>query len=224
MTTARTRPIPEPAAPSGLPARVWVSQTHPEWAEVLRDIAAAAGIEVETDYLPGADALCLVTPLGGDTTTACVEQGLDPRRTVAVDCLFGIQAGKGARRTLMTTPLTAPAMRDAAHALFAADGSPVSVIRDSAGFVAQRIVACIVNIGCDIAQQRVASAADIDRAVTLGLGYPKGPLAFGDALGARNVLQVLETMQEIYGDPRYRPSPWLRRRALLGVSLLTEET
>jgi hypothetical protein len=62
------------------------------------------------------------------------------------------------------------------------------VIRDSAGFVAQRIVACIVNIGCDIAQQRVASAADIDRAVTLGLGYPKGPLAFGDALGARNVL------------------------------------
>jgi 3-hydroxybutyryl-CoA dehydrogenase len=98
------------------------------------------------------------------------------------------------------------------------------VIRDSAGFVAQRIVACIVNIGCDIAQQGVASAADIDRAVTLGLGYPKGPLAFGDALGARNVLQVLETMQDIYGDPRYRPSPWLRRRALLGVSLLTEET
>ncbi len=228
--------VPEPLAPTALPERVWVSQTHPEWADVLRSIAAAAGCEVETDYLPGADALCLVTPLGGDTTTACVEQGLDPRRTVAVDCLFGMaadalragdaasQAGKGVRRTLMTTPLTAPEMRDAAHALFAADGSAVSVIRDSAGFVGQRIVACIVNIGCDIAQQRVASAADIDRAVTLGLGYPKGPLAFGDALGARNVLQVLETMQGIYGDPRYRPSPWLRRRALLGVSLLTEET
>jgi 3-hydroxybutyryl-CoA dehydrogenase len=40
---------------------------------------AAAGIEVETDYLPSADALCIVTPLGGDATTACVEQGLDPR-------------------------------------------------------------------------------------------------------------------------------------------------
>jgi 3-hydroxybutyryl-CoA dehydrogenase len=216
--------VPEPLAPTALPARVWVSQTHPEWADVLRSIATAAGCEVETDYLPGADALCLVTPLGGDTTAACVEQGLDPQRTVAIDCLFGIQAEKGPRRTLMTTPLTTPAMRDAAHALFAADGSAVSVIRDSAGFIAQRIVACIVNIGCDIAQQGVASAADIDRAVTLGLGYPKGPLAFGDALGARNVLQVLETMQDIYGDPRYRPSPWLRRRALLGVSLLTEET
>jgi 3-hydroxybutyryl-CoA dehydrogenase len=97
------------------------------------------------------------------------------------------------------------------------------VIRDSAGFVAQRIVACIVNIGCDIAQQRIASPADIDRAVRLGLGYPHGPLAFGDALGARNVLAILEAMQDFYGDPRYRPSPWLKRRALLGVSLLTEE-
>jgi 3-hydroxybutyryl-CoA dehydrogenase len=98
------------------------------------------------------------------------------------------------------------------------------MIRDSAGFIAQRIVACIVNIGCDIAQQRVASPGDIDRAVSLGLGYPKGPLAFGDQVGARSVLTILEAMQDFYGDPRYRPSPWLKRRALLGVSLLTEES
>ena len=216
--------MPVAAVPDARAASVWVSQTHPEWADVLRDIAAAAGIAVETDYTPSGDALCIVTPLGADVTTCCVEQGLDPRRTVGIDCLFGIAAGKSARRSLMTTPLTTPAMRDAAHALFAADGTPVSVMRDSAGFVAQRIVACIVNIGCDIAQQRVAAPADIDRAVTLGLGYPKGPLAFGDALGARKVLGVLEAMQDFYGDPRYRPSPWLKRRALLGVSLLTEET
>jgi len=212
-------PSPAAAVPVAKAASVWVSQTHPEWAGVLREIADAAGIEVETGYTPGSGALCIVTPLGADATTACVTQGLDPGRTVAIDCLFGI----GKRRTLMTTPLTTAAMRDAAHALFAADGAAVSMIRDSAGFVAQRIVACIVNIGCDIAQQRVASPADIDRAVTLGLGYPKGPLAFGDALGAMKVLSVLEAMQDFYGDPRYRPSPWLKRRALLGVSLLTEE-
>jgi 3-hydroxybutyryl-CoA dehydrogenase len=216
--------IPAAAAPTALPGRVWVSQTHPEWADVLREIAAAAGVTVEDDYVPGSDALCIVTPLGADVTTCCVEQGLDPRHTIGIDCLFGIAAGKGARRSLMTTPLTAPEMRDAAHAMFAADGSAVSVMRDSGGFVAQRILACIVNIGCDIAQQRIASPADIDRAVNLGLGYPQGPLAFGDALGARNILAILEAMQDFYGDPRYRPSPWLKRRALLGVSLLTEET
>jgi 3-hydroxybutyryl-CoA dehydrogenase len=213
-----------PVAPvlAALPGRVWVSQTHPEWAGTLRGIAAAAGVTVESDFVPGDDALCIVTPLGVDVTTCCVEQGLDARRCVGIDCLFGL--GKDTRRSLMTTPLTSPARRDAARALFAADGSAVSVMRDSAGFVAQRIVACIVNIGCDIAQQRIASPADIDRAVTLGLGYPRGPLALGDALGARNILAILEAMQDFYGDPRYRPSPWLKRRALLAASLLTEET
>ena len=99
----------------------------------------------------------------------------------------------------------------------------MTVIRDSAGFVAQRVIATIVNIGADIAQQRIAAPGDIDRAVTLGLGYAKGPLALGDAVGARQLLTVLRNLQSFYGDQRYRPSPWLTRRAQLGVSLLTEE-
>jgi 3-hydroxybutyryl-CoA dehydrogenase len=45
----------------------------------------------------------------------------------------------------------------------------------------------------------------------------------GDAVGAKRILAVLEAMHDFYQDPRYRPSPWLRRRAALGVSLLTEE-
>ena len=89
--------------------------------------------------------------------------------------------------------------------------------------VAARVVATIVNIASEIAQQRIAAPADIDRAVTLGLGYPHGPLAWGDQLGAATVLQVLEELQASTGDPRYRPSPWLRRRAQLGLSLLTDE-
>ena len=74
-----------------------------------------------------------------------------------------------------------------------------------------------------IAQQRVASPADIDLGVRLGLGYPMGPLAMGDALGPRRVLGILEQMLAITGDPRCRPSPWLRRRALLGLSLLSTD-
>ena len=124
----------------------------------------------------------------------------------------------------MTTPLTSPAMREAAHGLFSSDGVPVSVIRDSAGCVVQRVLAHIVNIGCDIAQQGIAAPEDIDRAVTLGLGYPHGPLALGDMLGAATVLAILQNLQACYGDPRYRPSPWLRRRALLGASLLAPES
>ena len=105
-------------------------------------------------------------------------------------------------------------MRDAAHALLASDGVPVSVINDSPGFVAQRVVAHIVNVGCDIAQMRIASPEDLDRAVTLGLGYPRGPLAMGDALGARSdPHRARSHARHLYQEPRYRPSPWLRRRA-----------
>ena len=164
-------------------------------------------------------ALCLVAPLGTDASSTALALGLDPRRTVAVDPLFGFAK----RRTLMTTPVTTRQARDAAHALLAADGTPVSVIRDSAGFVAQRVAAHIVNVGCDIAQQRIATPEDLDRAVMLGLGYPKGPLALGDAVGPARILAVLEGMHDFYREPRYRPSPWLVRRARLGLSLLTPE-
>jgi 3-hydroxybutyryl-CoA dehydrogenase len=89
--------------------------------------------------------------------------------------------------------------------------------------VAARVVATIVNIASEMAQHGVAAPADIDRAVQLGLGYPWGPLAWGDRLGASTVLTVLEHLQASTGDPRYRPSPWLRRRAQLGLSLLTQD-
>jgi 3-hydroxybutyryl-CoA dehydrogenase len=108
--------------------------------------------------------------------------------------------------------------------LLASDGTPATLIRDSVGFPSQRIIAMIVNIGCAIAQSGAASPEDIDKAVQLGLNYPYGPFGFGDTYGAAKILAILEAMHGLTGDPRYRPTPWLRRRAQLGVSLLTEES
>jgi len=209
--------IPEPPAPGARPESVWVSRAG--LGTKLVDLVAKLGARVDSGAKPAARSLCLVAPIGRDATSTAIEEALDPTRTLAVDCLFTLDK----RRTLMTTPVTAPAISAAAHGLLSSDGVPVSVIRDSPGFVAQRVVAQIVNIACDIAQQRIASPADIDAAVTLGLAYPQGPLAWGDAIGAARVLGILDALQDFYGDPRYRASPWLRRRAQLGVSLLTPE-
>ncbi|HEY6864848.1 MAG TPA: 3-hydroxyacyl-CoA dehydrogenase [Burkholderiales bacterium] len=208
---------PEDPAPAARPARVWISRAGAGMK--LGELLQKLGAPLDPNARPAAQSLCLVAPLGQDATTTALEEGLDPRRTLAVDCLFPMEK----RRTLMTTPVTSPTMREAAHGLLGTDGVPVSVIRDSAGFVAQRVIATVVNIACDVAQQRIASPADIDAGATLGLGYPQGPLAWGDALGPATLLRILEAMQAFYGDPRYRPSPWLKRRALLGVSLLTPE-
>jgi 3-hydroxybutyryl-CoA dehydrogenase len=199
--------IPEIPVPGAKPSSVWCV---PELKEFVSKFA-------NVESKPGS--LCIVSPLGDDATTTALKLGLDPERTVAIDPLFGFAK----RRTLMSTPVTKPDVRDAAHALLASDGVPVSCINDSAGFVAQRVVAHIVNVGCDIAQQRIATPEDLDSAVMLGLGYPKGPLGMGDAIGAHRILAVLEGMHASYQEPRYRPSPWLKRRAQLGVSLLTPE-
>lgn len=207
-----------PALPAGL--KVWVSPAHAEGQARVRALLQANGVEPVEGATPPADALILVTPFGDDVSTNVAEQGLDGARTVGVDALHAFEPTR--RRTVMVSPATQPAWRDAAHALFAKDGAAVTVIDDSPGFVAQRIVACIVNIAADIAQQRIATAADIDRAVTLGLGYPQGPLAMGDALGAARILEILRNVQRVTGDPRYRPSLWLQRRVQLGLSLLTD--
>jgi len=80
----------------------------------------------------------------------------------------------------------------------------------------------IVNIACEIAQRGISRPAEIDPAIRLGLGYPSGPLELGDKIGTGKILAILERIQAFTGDPRYRPSLWLRRRAMLGVSLLHE--
>ncbi|MBW6494184.1 MAG: 3-hydroxyacyl-CoA dehydrogenase, partial [Burkholderiaceae bacterium] len=61
--------------------------------------------------------------------------------------------------------------------------------------------------------------ADIDAAVRAGLGYPAGPLEMGDLIGPATIVAILAGMFKVTSDPRYRPSQWLRRRALLGLTL-----
>lgn len=199
---------------------IWVSPKAARRAE-LYQLLKDLGAQIETAAAPSAAALILVAPLGLDVTTLAAVERLDASRTVGIDMMLDDASTR--RRVLATNPATRADMRDAAHALFASDGKAVSVVRDSGGFVTQRVVATIVNIAADMCQQGICSPADLDVAVTLGLGYPMGPLAMGDRIGPTNVLEVLFNLQTVYGDPRYRPSPWLRRRGALGLSLTHEE-
>jgi 3-hydroxybutyryl-CoA dehydrogenase len=216
-----TQQVPAEAPAPAFDGRpVWVSKAEPEGGAALSALVKQLGGELETSAGPSAEALILVTPLGKDASRSAVEENLDATRTVAVDTLCGLDR----RRTLMTTPITRPDVADAALGLLASDGTPATAIRDSVGFPSQRIIAMIVNIGCAIAQSGAAVPEDIDKAVQLGLNYPHGPFGFGDSYGPSRVLAILKAMHNLTGDPRYRPTPWLRRRAELGVSLLTEES
>lgn len=207
-----------PAAPTDLPEAVWVGPEGHDGATALAAFLDGK-VTVEAGAKPSARAICLVAPYGRDATMTAIDLGIEAERTVAVDPMFGFEG----RRTLMTTSVTDEGVRDMAHALMAADGGAVTVIHDSPGFIAQRVIATIVNISAEIAQMGIATPEDINKAVRLGLAYPQGPLEFGDSVGPARIHGILTAMHDFYGDPRYRPSPWLTRRARLGVSLMTPE-
>ena len=200
---------------------VWVStraMRRPELLQLLKDL----GAKIETGASPSAQALSIVAPLGFDVTTVAIVERLDPARTVGIDMLIDDKLTQ--RRVLATSPATRADMRDAAHALFARDGKAVTVIRDSGGFVTQRVVANLINIACDMCQQGLCTPEELEATVAADLSHSMGPLTMGNKYGPTEILEVLFNVQTVYGDTRYRPSPWLRRRGTLGLSLMHTES
>ncbi|MGY4494481.1 3-hydroxyacyl-CoA dehydrogenase [Pseudomonas sp. TE3610] len=210
---APVQPAAEPT-PQAVPP-VWVGAQRSEDRVRLLALLLTLGAEVETAPRPSANALCLLAPYGIDAAQACLDFDTPPSRTVCIDLLPALDR----HRTLMPTLATLPAMVAAARTLLSRDGVGVTVISDSVGFVAQRVMAMIVNLAGEIVQQQIASVEDLEEGVRRGLGYPYGPLAWGDALGAGRLLLILTRMCELTADPRYRPGLWLRRRAGLGLGL-----
>lgn len=94
------------------------------------------------------------------------------------------------------------------------------VAPETARQIVERVLAMLINEAVDALFLRVASAEDIDLAMTKGVNYPKGLLAWADEKGAAHWLGVLENLQSEYGEDRYRPSPLLRRMARTGEPFL----
>jgi len=213
-TEGQQQTPPEPAPPTVAPPRVWLDATSGIDTAAVRPVLGAA-VQMDTGARPAPDSLIVVAPIGTDATSAIAAGGFDTARAVGYDAIF---PGRKVQ-CVFASPALAPEWRERARAAFAAPGVVVHLVRDSAGLVGQRVVAHIVNIACAMAEQRIAVPGDIDRAVQLGLGYPHGPLAWGDAIGVPTVRRILDGLLRLTGDPRYRASTWLTRRATLGLSL-----
>jgi len=87
-------------------------------------------------------------------------------------------------------------------------GKEVVVIRESPGFITSRINAIIGNEAFYMLQEGVASAADIDKALKLGLNHPMGPFELVDLVGLDTRLSILEYLHKSLGE-KYRPAPLL---------------
>lgn len=107
----------------------------------------------------------------------------------------------------------------AAVGLIQAAGFAVSRLDDIPGLLVMRTVAMLANEAADAVNQNICTPAAADLAMRKGVGYPRGPLEWADALGTTTVVRVLDHLSAAYGDGHYRVSPLLRRRMQSHTSL-----
>ncbi|MFO0234086.1 MAG: 3-hydroxyacyl-CoA dehydrogenase NAD-binding domain-containing protein [Burkholderiales bacterium] len=86
--------------------------------------------------------------------------------------------------------------------------------------IADRVLAMLVNEAVEAVHLGICTVADVELAMTTGVNYPRGLLAWGDEIGGATVLARLQALQYETGDDRYRPSVRLRRAVQAGASLL----
>jgi len=104
----------------------------------------------------------------------------------------------------------------AATAFIESVGRQAVEVHDQVGLVLPRIVCCLVNEAAFALGEGVAEAEAIDTAMRLGMNFPRGPLAWGDLIGLDAVLAVIDGLQRVYREDRYRPAPLLRQKVLAG--------
>jgi len=115
-------------------------------------------------------------------------------------------------RGLQTSDATIDAVRAFAQRL----GKTPIVVRNSPGFVVNRILCPMINEAIFALQEGLASAEDIDNGMRLGCNHPIGPLALADMIGLDVMLAVMNVFYSDYNDPKYRPAPLLKEMVAAG--------
>jgi 3-hydroxybutyryl-CoA dehydrogenase len=158
-------------------------------------------------------------PLQGGPQAICLHEGslaaLDPGgAAVGFHALPPLEPGGLVELTRGSDSLDAATT--AAERFFATLGLHAEWVGDAPGLVLGRIVCQLVNEAAFAIGEGVGTPADLDAGMVHGLNHPRGPLAWGDAIGLDHVLSVLDALAGEYREERYRAAPLLRRLVLSG--------
>jgi len=111
---------------------------------------------------------------------------------------------------------TSQASADAVKGFFTSMKKEIAIIEDAVGMVMPRILCQIINEALFAVQSDVANPKDIDTAMKLGTNYPHGPIEWGEKIGFKNIVAVLDALYNNHKEERYRVAPLLRQMAIAG--------
>lgn len=112
-----------------------------------------------------------------------------------------------------TSPETIQRTRD----LLAAMGKHAIDVKDSCGFISNRLSHVFMNEAATLVYEGVATAEGVDEVFRSCFGHPMGPLETADLIGVDTVLYSIEVLHEHYADPKYRPCPLLKQMTEAGL-------
>ena len=205
------QPGPATAPPGPRPEQVVVEGDLGPAAGLI-ELARSAGIAVAHDRRRGRDPRGRHAA-GADRRPHRHRAGRDGKGDVVLFDL-ALDYASAQRVAIAAADQADPAAVEHAAGFFQALGKQVSVIDDAPGLVVMRTVAMLANEAADAVQQGIGTREDVDLAMLKGVNYPRGPLAWADAIGLPRILQVIDQLARTYGEDRYRASPLLRRHAL----------
>ena len=202
-------------APVPVPAEVALIKDSDDLLDELAGQITAAGISV----VPQPSARTGLVIVAADPKHRVLDAALaagHPADVVGIH-LTGTGDGKPGLAELVLPDVTAAGTAAEARALAAKVGLHAVISRDRPGFLTEALAYAQFNDAVRMFQDGYASPADIDTAMMLGCGYPRGPLQMLDDAGPANVVDVLDAMHAATGDPAYTPVPLLAEYATAGT-------
>ncbi|MGO8894573.1 MAG: 3-hydroxyacyl-CoA dehydrogenase NAD-binding domain-containing protein [Streptosporangiaceae bacterium] len=201
--------------PASVPAEVALIRDSDGLLDELASQITAAGISV----VPQPSARTGLVIVAADPKHRVLDAALAAGHPADVVGIRFIDAGDGKPRLaqLVLPDVTAAGTAAEARALAAKVGLHAVISRDRPGFLTEALSYAQFNDAVRMFQDGYASPSDIDTAMMLGCGYPRGPLQMLDDAGPANVVEVLEAMHEATGDPAFTPVPLLAEYATAGT-------
>jgi 3-hydroxybutyryl-CoA dehydrogenase len=190
---------------------------HQERAADLAERISATGVSVTQNPAHPSDLVIVAASQQGGVLAAAAAAG---RAADAAGLhLTGPDPAKPALAELVLTAATSASARGHAEALAGGLGLPVVRTADRPGLLAGALLFAHLRDCVAMVADGYASGADVDAAMTLGCGYPAGPMRMLAEAGPSQAVAVLDAMHSGYGDPAFAPPPLLREHALGGLPL-----